>query len=259
MIIYLDAFYSSCDTNTSAVSVYFDKRKAFDSVPHIKLLSKLANFIFDSEFLHLIHSYLTNRSQCVKINQTLSYPLPVTSGVSQGSGLGTSLFLQFVDDIADNVENCSFYLFADNLKIFSTFLKSLVQDDINALLDWSNLNGLQFHPKNVRLSFVEAMMSLHNFCLGSNTCHLSIRSKIWVLLYPALHHGNLMLNQSFLNATEFSTSSNELFPSLCLVVENFFLTNPLSCLFYFTVPLPGLLLQLCYINSNCCTIKFFAG
>ena len=150
MILYLDAVYSSRDTNSSAVSVYFDIRKAFNSVPHIKLLSKLANFGFDSEFLHLIHSYLTNRSQCVKINQTLSSPLPVTSGVPQGSVLGPLLFLLFVNDIADNVENCPFYLFADDLKIFSTSPNSLVQDDINALLDWSNLNGLQFHPEKCK-------------------------------------------------------------------------------------------------------------
>ena len=150
MILYLDAVYSSRDTNSSAVSVYFDIRKAFNSVPHIKLLSKLANFGFDSDFLHLIHSYLTNRSQCVKINQTLSSPLPVTSGVPQGSVLGPLLFLLFVNDIADNVENCPFYLFADDLKIFSTSPNSLVQDDINALLDWSNLNGLQFHPEKCK-------------------------------------------------------------------------------------------------------------
>ena len=148
MIMYLDAVYSSRDTNSSAISVDFDKRKALDSVPQIKLL--LANFGFDSGFLHLIHSYLTNRSQCVKMNQTLSSPLSVTSGVPQGRVLGPLLFLLFVNDIADNVENCSFYLFADDLKIFSNSSNSLVQDDINALLDWSNLNGLQFHPKNFK-------------------------------------------------------------------------------------------------------------
>ena len=64
--------------------------------------------------------------------------------------LGPLFFLLFVNDIADNVENCSFYLFADDLKIFSTSPNSLVQDDINALLDWSNLNGLQFHPKQCK-------------------------------------------------------------------------------------------------------------
>ena len=71
--------------------------------------------------------------------------------------------------------------------------------------------------KKVKLSILEAMTSLHNFCLGSNTCHLSIRSKIWVLLCPTLYHGNLMLNQNFLNATEPSTSTNEVFPSFLCV------------------------------------------
>ena len=85
---------------------------------------------------------------------------------TQSSVLGPLLFLLFVNDIADNVENCSFYLFADDLKIFSTSPISLVQDDINALLDWSNLNVLQFHPKNVKLSILDALLSLHNFCLG---------------------------------------------------------------------------------------------
>ena len=80
----------------------------------------------------------------MKINQTLSSPLPVTSGVPQCSLLGPLLFLLFVNDIADNAENRSFYVFADDLKIFRTSPNSLVQDDINALLDWSNLNGLQF-------------------------------------------------------------------------------------------------------------------
>ena len=150
LIMYLDAVYPSRDTNSSAVSVYFDIRESFNSVPHIKLLSKLANFGFDSEFLHLIHSYLTNRSQCLKINQTLSSLLPVTSGVPQGSVLGSLLFLLFGNDIANNVENCSFYLFADDLKNFRTSLNSLVQDDINTLLDWSNLNGLHFHPKKCK-------------------------------------------------------------------------------------------------------------
>ena len=133
---------------------------------------------------------------------------------TQSSVLGPLLFLLFVNDIADNVENCSFYLFADDLKIFSTSPISLVQDDINALLDWSNLNVLQFHPKKCKALNFGRLVESAQFLLGATTCHLSIRSKIWVLLYPALYHGNLMLNKNVLNATEFSASSNEVFPSL---------------------------------------------
>ena len=90
--MYLDAVYSSRETSSSAVSVCFDIRKAFDSVPHIKLLSKLANFGFDSEFYHLIHSYLTNRSQCVEINQTLSSPPPLLQECLRASCLALCFF-----------------------------------------------------------------------------------------------------------------------------------------------------------------------
>ena len=167
MIMYLDVVYSSRDTNSSAVSIYFDIRKAFDSVPHHKLLSKLVNFGFDSDFLQLFHSYLTNRFQCVKINRILSSPLSVTSGVPQGSVLGPLLFLLFVNDIAENVVNSSYYLFADDLKIFSTSPDSLVQDDINSLLDWSNLNGLQFHPTKCKVLNFGSHDESAQFLLGA--------------------------------------------------------------------------------------------
>ena len=66
--------------------------------------------------------------------------------------------------------------------------------------------------RNEKASLLEAMMSVHNFCLWKNIWRLSIRSMIWVLLYPARYHGNLMLIQNFLNATKFSASSNEVSP-----------------------------------------------
>ena len=150
MIMYLDSIYSARDTNSPAISIYFDARKAFDSVSQQILLSKPVNFGFDSAFLNLFNAYLTNRSQCAKINQSLSSRLPVTSGVPQGSVLGPLLFIIFVNDSADNVANSCFYLFADDPEIFITSSFSLVQEDINSLFNWCNLNGLHFHPSKCK-------------------------------------------------------------------------------------------------------------
>ena len=68
----------------------------------------------------------------------------------QGILLGPLLFIIFVYDIADDVANSRFYLFADVLKIFSTSLFSLVQEDTNSLFNWCNLNGLYFHPSKCK-------------------------------------------------------------------------------------------------------------
>ena len=93
------------DTNSPASFIYFDVRKPFDSVSHQILLSKLVNFCFDSAFLNFFNAYLTNRSQCVKINQSLSSRLPVNSRVPQSGVLDPLLFIIFVNDIADDVAN----------------------------------------------------------------------------------------------------------------------------------------------------------
>ena len=77
---------SSPVNNIRAWSICLDVRKAFDTVLHHLLLSKVENFGFDLGFLHLFSSYFLNRYQSVRINNFVSFSLPVTSGVPEGSG-----------------------------------------------------------------------------------------------------------------------------------------------------------------------------
>ena len=65
-------------------------------------------------------SYLTNRQQCVKVNNKHSHLLPVLSGFPQGSILGPLLFLIYVNDLFDCVCNSLLFLFADNTKCLKT-------------------------------------------------------------------------------------------------------------------------------------------
>ena len=168
LIIYLDSIYSSCDKNSPGLAIYFDVRKAFDSVPHHLLLAKLVILGFDFEFLQLFESYLTNRYQCVVINQSISSPLPVTSGVPQGSVLGPLLFILFINDMTDDVLNSEFYLFADDLKIKSSSAPSLVQKDIDSLFNWSTNNHLQFHSAKCKVLNFGGYDDSIQFLLGSD-------------------------------------------------------------------------------------------
>ena len=96
--------------------IYFDFKKALDSAPHNELLFKLKSMGISGNLWLWFESYLSNRQQCVKINNKYSHLLPVLSGIPQGSILGPLLFLVYVNDISDHISNSVLYLFADDTK-----------------------------------------------------------------------------------------------------------------------------------------------
>ena len=98
-------------------AIYLDCRKAFDTVPHKHLLAKLQAYVISGKILKWIESFLSNRSQRVAVKGVLSDPLPVWSGVPQGSVLGPVLFLIYVNDLLDGIQSFG-KLFADDSKLF---------------------------------------------------------------------------------------------------------------------------------------------
>jgi len=91
----------------------FDFSKAFDSVPHERLLLKLHSYGIRGGTLRWVKSFLLNRLQRVTLNGAQTSWRSVTSGVPQGTVLGLLLFLLYVNDIADGVTS-EIRLFADD-------------------------------------------------------------------------------------------------------------------------------------------------
>ena len=133
-------------------AVFFDFKKAFDSIPHSPLLSKLEAIGLDPHIITWIHNYLAERQQRVVFNGVSSVPSSVVSGVPQGSILGPLLFLIYIDDITQvNLSAASrLVLYADDIllyrRIFSSFEDyRILQSDIDALANWTTSNSMSFN------------------------------------------------------------------------------------------------------------------
>ena len=120
--------------------VYTDLSKAFDTISHVKLLSKLHAYGIQGSLLDWIKSFHANRSQSVSINSALSSSKPCISGAPQGCILSPLFFLIFINDLPDCISHSSIYLYADDAKLLKSISNPLdcllLQEDLNAVASW---------------------------------------------------------------------------------------------------------------------------
>ena len=136
----LDDWTRSIEEGTPVDAIYLDFRKAFDSVPHERLLKKLQSYGVTGRLLQWIRAFLSDRRQRVVVRGCHSEWASVTSGVPQGSVLGPLLFLIYINDIPDVVSS-KIKIFADDTKVYRSISSpddaAELQRDLDAITRWS--------------------------------------------------------------------------------------------------------------------------
>lgn len=180
----VNAWTSSLDTNVPTDVIYLDFEKAFDRVPHQRLLSKLEHYGVRGNLLNWIKMYLKNRTFCVRIGNHTSSEHSVISGVPQGSVLGPILFIVYISDLSKCISSPSL-MYADDTKKFNNPFTdaTTIQDDIDRISAWCENWLLSLNSSKCNILHIGRHNPMLNYVLdGCPLNSVSVQNDLGVLV-----------------------------------------------------------------------------
>ena len=156
-----DRLSSNLDDGEIPITIFLDLSKAFDTLDHKILLSKLKYYGLSESALQWFSSYLTDRLQYIHVEGTDSNMLPISTGVPQGSVLGPLLFLIYMNDVSEASDKlhsilfaddttltnpiCSFDLSTSNNKFDKTKISESINQELHKIFEWLAVNKLSLN------------------------------------------------------------------------------------------------------------------
>ena len=147
-----DLILEDMDNGKTPIAIFLDISKAFDTINHQKLLTKLYHYGIYGTPLKLIHSYLSNRKQCVIFDDILSNTLDIKTGVPQGSILGPIFFIIYINDICNVSKFLKTICYADDSTLYTKIDNNVchrsihkINNELEKLNEWFELNKLSLN------------------------------------------------------------------------------------------------------------------
>ena len=152
LIHFCDIVNNAFEENHYVSGTFLDLSKAFDTLDHTILLSKLKYYGIRGRALSWFRSYLSKRHQFVTINNVNSNPKPIPCGVPQGSILGPLLFIIYVNDLYKASNRLHIISYADDTNLFFSspdldMLVETVQNEFVNVRNWFCVNRLSLNVK----------------------------------------------------------------------------------------------------------------
>ena len=185
------------DKGKLAGLAFLDLSKAFDTLDHDLLLTKLAGLGLSKSSVNWFNAYLTNRTQSVIINGIHCNAEPILYGVPQGSILGPLLFIMYINDLPTVTKYCKVHLYADDTRLFFESIsmqavEAALSQDLDHVVGWLNQNYLMLNHSKTKVMLMgthQKLSSVQSFTVSVNDKDLERVYKfkyLGVILDPCL-------------------------------------------------------------------------
>ena len=150
----VDILTKHMDRMKTPINIYIDLSKAFDTLDHNILLTKLNYYGVHGKEYNLFQSYLSDRSQYVEYNGSISATCSITTGVPQGSILGPLLFIIYINDLPLVSQIFDMLIYADDTTLICNLDQNLdeqvLNSELNKINEWMSSNKLSLNVKKTK-------------------------------------------------------------------------------------------------------------